>query len=198
MHTTLKILILFLILTCNASANLNDCELIQINSTHWYFESNQTDLAHGEYNYQAFANNISSDYRILNVGMWYSTYSLHYNVTSPYNHTIESDGTITANRSIIANDDTNDTAQSTGTSYITINVYDNGASIVRNFTVEGDILDWYQAANLSGEYTLNNGSGILDTQSDVGGLVNFTIDLSAGDYTISQKYKDEEIQFYFI
>ena len=51
----------------NASANLNDCELIQINSTHWYFETTQTDLADGEYNYQAFANNISSDYRILTV-----------------------------------------------------------------------------------------------------------------------------------
>ena len=67
MHTTLKILILLLILTCNASANLNDCELIQINSTHWYFETNQTDLSLGEYNYQAYANNISSDYRILTV-----------------------------------------------------------------------------------------------------------------------------------
>ena len=65
----LKLIIFFVIIIFigNASANLNDCELIQINSTHWYFETNQTDLAYGEYNYQAFANNISSEYRTLNV-----------------------------------------------------------------------------------------------------------------------------------
>lgn len=63
----LKLILFFTILMFigNASANFNDCELIQINSTHWYFETTQTDLAYGEYNYQAFANNISSDYRIL-------------------------------------------------------------------------------------------------------------------------------------
>jgi len=121
----------------------------------------------------------------------YYTDSLHYNSTENYNHTIESDGTITANHTIYPADDTNDTAASTGTSYVTINVYDNAASVVRNFTVEGDILDWYQAANLSGEYTLNNGSGVLDTQSDVGGLVNFTIDLSAGTYTIEESIVDD-------
>lgn len=49
----------------NAAANSNDCTLHQINSTHWYFETEQIDLAYGMYFYQAFGNNISSDYMIL-------------------------------------------------------------------------------------------------------------------------------------
>jgi hypothetical protein len=113
--------------------------------------------------------------------------SIHYNATTPYNHTIESDGTITANRSIIAADDTNDTVQSTGTSYLIINVYDNAADIIRNFTFTGDTLDWYQAANLSGTYNLKNSSGIIETQDSVSGLVNFTIDLVQGTYWIEKK-----------
>ena len=50
-----------------ATANLNVCELVQINSTHWYFKSAQTGLSDGIYSYQAFANNISSDYRVVTV-----------------------------------------------------------------------------------------------------------------------------------
>lgn len=112
----------------------------------------------------------------------YYTDSLHYNTTSPYNHTIESDGTITSNRSITTADDTNDTIQSTGISYLTINVFDNDATIVRNFTFIGDNLDWYQAANLSGTYNLNNVSGIIETQSNG----NFTTNLTAGTYWIEK------------
>ncbi|NOR84557.1 DUF2341 domain-containing protein [archaeon] len=112
----------------------------------------------------------------------YYTDSLHYNTTSPYNHTIESDGTITANRSIISADDTNDTALSTGTSYLIINVFDNEANIVRNFTFTGDNLDWYQAANLSGSYDLKNSTGIIETQTNG----NFTTNLTAGTYWIEK------------
>ena len=110
------------------------------------------------------------------------TDSLHYNTTSPYNHTIESDATLTANRSITAADDTDDTAKSTGTSHLIINVFDNEASIVRNFTFTGDDLDWYQAANLSGSYDLKNAGGIIETQSDG----NFTTNLAPGTYWIEE------------
>ncbi|MCK5216720.1 MAG: DUF2341 domain-containing protein, partial [Methanosarcinales archaeon] len=108
--------------------------------------------------------------------------SLHYNTTSPYNFTIESDGTIISNRTIIVADDTNDTIQSTGTSYLIINVYDNTAFIVRNFTFIGDNIDWYQVANLSGTYNLKNSSGIIETQS----TGNFTTNLTAGTYWIEK------------
>ena len=114
------------------------------------------------------------------------TNSLHYNSSSPYNHTIESDGTLTANRSITVADDTNDTAQSTDTSYLIINIYDNTADIVRNVTFTGDNLDWYQAANLSGTYDLKNSSGIIETQDSDSGLVKFTTNLTAGTYWIEK------------
>ena len=77
MHKTLvAILLLLLLFAGTAAANPNDGVLHQINSTHWYFETTQTSLADGEYNYQAFANNISSDYRILevNTAVIYSIY----------------------------------------------------------------------------------------------------------------------------
>ena len=45
-----------------AVATPGDYSLQQINSTHWYFETNQTDLTDGEYNYQAFANNDTITY----------------------------------------------------------------------------------------------------------------------------------------
>ena len=59
------IAILLLLFAGTAVASPDEYELVQINSTHWYFVMTQTDLTYGEYNYQAFANNISSDYRIL-------------------------------------------------------------------------------------------------------------------------------------
>ena len=106
--------------------------------------------------------------------------SIHYNSTAPYNITIESDGTLTSNRSIIIADDTNDTAQSTGTSYLIITAYDNAATIVRKFIFTGDNLDWYQVANISGYYDLKNSGGIIETQSNG----NFTTNLIAGTYWI--------------
>ena len=110
----------------------------------------------------------------------YQADSLHYNSTSPYNFTIDSDGTLTSNRNITSADDINDTAQSISTSYLIINNYDNDASIVRNFTFTGDNLDWYQAANLSGNYSLKNASSTIETQSNG----NFTTDLVAGTYWV--------------
>ena len=61
------IILLIILLAGTATANSNDCELHQINATHWYFETTQTDLPDGTHNYTAYANNISSDYRILEV-----------------------------------------------------------------------------------------------------------------------------------
>ena len=72
----IAILIVLFLFTSPATANPNDCVLHQINTTHWYFETNQTDLVYGTYNYQAFANNISSDYRILNFSSAPTGYSV--------------------------------------------------------------------------------------------------------------------------
>ena len=110
----------------------------------------------------------------------YGVNSLHYNITDPYNHTIRSDGTITSNRSIVIADDIDDTALSVGVSYLQITLFNNSAYIVRNFTITGDNLDWYQAANLVGSYNLKNSSGIIETSSNG----NFTTDLKPGDYWI--------------
>lgn len=69
MRRILMVIILVLLFTGNAAANPNDFGLHQINATHWYFVTAQTDLIYGTYNYQAFANNISSDYMKLEYGV---------------------------------------------------------------------------------------------------------------------------------
>ena len=66
MHKTLVIAFILLFAGTAASAS-NTYTLHQINGTHWYFETNQTALADGTYNYTVFANNISSEYRLLYV-----------------------------------------------------------------------------------------------------------------------------------
>ncbi|MCK5480675.1 MAG: hypothetical protein KAJ06_05990, partial [Gammaproteobacteria bacterium] len=63
MYKTL-IVALIVLFAGNAAANPNDCELHQIDGT-WYFETTQTGLVHGTYNYQAFANGASSAYQTL-------------------------------------------------------------------------------------------------------------------------------------
>ena len=62
-----KILTITLILLFigTAAASSNTYTLHQINTTHWYFETNQTDLTDGTYNYTIFANNVSGEYRVL-------------------------------------------------------------------------------------------------------------------------------------
>jgi hypothetical protein len=65
------ILIVLFLFIGQAAANSNNCELVQINSTHWYFKSAQTGLSDGIYSYQAYANNISSDYRVVTVDSIY-------------------------------------------------------------------------------------------------------------------------------
>ena len=117
------------------------------------------------------------------------TDSLLYNSTSNYNHTIESDGTITANRSIVAADDTNDTAQSIGTSYLTITHYNNSQTIVRNFTFTGDNLDWYNITGVSPNTTYHmmnsNGTSISNGSTGSTTYLNLTgLNLSTGTYYI--------------
>ena len=112
--------------------------------------------------------------------------SLHYNSTLPYNFTIESDGTLTSNRSIIAADDTNWTANSTGTTYWqhTTAVTPTGYS---NFTISSDTLDNFTATNLTAStyYDLKNSSGIVESQTTDGdGIATFEVDLVGGDYWV--------------
>lgn len=109
--------------------------------------------------------------------------SLHYNTTQEVNNTIYSNpAEIALNRSAVTSDDINDTAGSTGISYIQITNKDNTASIVRNFTILGDDLDWYQAENITGSYSMKNSSGTIQTVADR----NFTVNLVAGNYWIEQ------------
>ena len=67
MHKPLitTLLLLLLMFAGAATASADEHKLVQINATHWYFETTQTELTAGEYNYQAFIPDNSSDYRIL-------------------------------------------------------------------------------------------------------------------------------------
>lgn len=174
MKMLIMIFALFLFIA-PATANLNDCGLVQINATHWYFESTQTDLAEGEYNYQAFANNISSDYRVLTIDLTPRLYYDVYNIVS-------TDGTVT-----YSVDPTNitvlTTASTTGTANISVNTA--GAGETYNFTVNSGMVDWLNVTSglISGSnYSIYNGTTIESQLSD--GSVNFTTDLSVGTYSI--------------
>ena len=94
MHKPL-IAILILLLAGTAAADSNDCELIQINATHWYFETTQTALPDGTHNYTAYANNISSDYREVTVDT--SPYAITLHSTFPETIYTNHTGTVTAN-----------------------------------------------------------------------------------------------------
>ncbi len=63
MYKTMLAILILLLAANGGLADSNDCKLIQINATHWGFETTQTALPAGTHNYQAFANNLSSDYR---------------------------------------------------------------------------------------------------------------------------------------
>ncbi len=55
--TVLFVILVMSISMMNAAANSNNGVLVQINSTNWYFQTNQTNLADGIYTYYATANN---------------------------------------------------------------------------------------------------------------------------------------------
>ena len=116
----------------------------------------------------------------------YYANSLYYNASFPYNITVESDGTLTANQSITTTDDTNWTAYSTGTTYwiFTSAVTPSGYS---NFTISNDNLNNFTATNLTAStlYNLENSSGTVEGQTtDSDGAAIFEVDLVAGDYWV--------------
>ena len=65
MYKPLIAALLLILFAASAAATPNAYALHQLNSTHWYFESTQNDLPEGTHNYTAYANNKSTEYRIL-------------------------------------------------------------------------------------------------------------------------------------
>lgn len=115
----------------------------------------------------------------------YYTDSLHYNNTSPYNYTIESDGTLTANRTIITADDTNWTAAGNGN--IIFSSFDISATTLAQYSLTGT-QDYIQAVNLTTGTTYElqyvGNSTTIESQTASSSQANFTIDLTAGTYKI--------------
>ena len=113
--------------------------------------------------------------------------SIHYNTTQPYNLTIDSNSNIASNRSIIAADDLNWTAQAVSDDCGFIVTEFNLLSItIANFTVYTANLNWLRVTNLTvgAEYNLTNGTTYEHQTADANGEANFTTDLIPGDYQI--------------
>jgi hypothetical protein len=113
--------------------------------------------------------------------------SVHYNATYPYNLTIDSNGNIASNRSIIATDDLNWTAAAVSDDCQMVVAEYNLANItVANFTLYNASLDWLRVTNLTvgAEYNLTNGTTYEHQTADASGEANFTTDLIPGDYQI--------------
>jgi hypothetical protein len=115
--------------------------------------------------------------------------SIYYNNSSPYNHTIESDGTIIVNRSITATDDINWTAAAlTDDCNLVVTEYNLSNTTIANFTLYNASLDWLQVTNLTPTWSYGlqyaNGTKINLTDADVNGIINYTADLTPDDYQI--------------
>jgi hypothetical protein len=113
--------------------------------------------------------------------------SIHYNTTQPYNLTIDSNNNIASNRSIIAADDLNWSAQAVSDDCGFIVTEFNLLNItIANFTVYTANLDWLQVTNLTVDatYNLTNGTTYEHQTADASGEANFTTDLIPGDYQI--------------
>lgn len=113
--------------------------------------------------------------------------SVHYNSTQPYNLTIDSNGNIASNRSIIATDDLNWTAQAASDDCgFIVTEFNLSNTTVANFTIYTANLDWLQVTNLTvgAEYNLTNGTTYEHHTADASGEANFTTDLAPGDYQI--------------
>jgi len=119
----------------------------------------------------------------------YPATSLHYNLTNPYFHRVESDSDIYTNKPIISNDATGWTATSTNATYHT---YWNFTSSINpsgttSFIISGEPLDSFTVTDLTAlaEYAVNDTNSQLGTFStDVNGNATFTIDLPKGNYNI--------------
>ena len=117
----------------------------------------------------------------------YYTDSIHYNISNPYNHTIESDGTITANRSILAVDDINWTASAlTNDCNLVVTEYNLSNATIANFTLYNATLDWLKVTNLTvgAEYKLANTTVYEVHTADASGEINFTNNLIPDNYQI--------------
>jgi hypothetical protein len=122
----------------------------------------------------------------------YYANSIYYNISSPYNHTIESDGTIIANRSLIVTDDINWTAAAlTDDCHLIVTKYNLSDVIIANFTIYTSSLDWLTVTNLSTYmyYNLlfsNNGTFIEQQFTNSIDVVYFTTNLGVGSYIIEK------------
>lgn len=119
----------------------------------------------------------------------YYTDSIHYNTTNPYNHTIESDGTITVNHTITATDDINWTAIAVSNDcQLVVTEYNLSGDTVANFTLYTASLDWLKVTNLTAlkvysvQYT--NETLIEQHTADGNGIVSFNTNLVPNDYQI--------------
>ena len=115
--------------------------------------------------------------------------SIHYNASSPYNHTIESDDIITVNRTIIASDDINWTASAlTDDCQFLVTEYNYTNFTLANFTIYSNTLNWLQITNLTPTdlYKLRytNGTEINATNADANGTINYTEDFTPNNYQI--------------
>lgn len=113
--------------------------------------------------------------------------SIHYNTTHPYNLTIDSDGNIVSNRSIVAADDLNWTARAISDDCgFMVTEHNLLNTTIANFTVYTANLDWLQVTNLTvgTAYNLTNGTTHEHQTADVNGETNFTTNRIPGDYQI--------------
>jgi hypothetical protein len=113
--------------------------------------------------------------------------SIHYNATSPYNHTIESDGAITVNRSITIADNINWTASAVSDDcYMVVTEYNLSNTTIANFTLYNASLDWLKVTNLTMGvmYRLTNNTIYESHTADINGEINFINNINCGDYQI--------------
>jgi len=113
--------------------------------------------------------------------------SLHRNSTENYFHRVESDGTLSVNRSVITGDATNWIANSTNLTYWQFTTDINPAGST-SFTLSGDNLDNFTVAGMSAStsYDVKNATTVGTFTTDSAGNATFEIDLIPDDYTISQ------------
>ena len=113
--------------------------------------------------------------------------SIYYNTTHPYNLTIDSNGNIASNRSIITADNLNWTAQAVSDDCgFIVTEHNLSNTTIANFTVYSANLDWLQVTNLTVDttYDLTNGTTYERQTADASGEANFTTNISAGSYEI--------------
>ena len=164
----------------------------------WASQSLQTAVPfHGGNSKYSLAGEYSRNHTMIGTYSWTITdgglnientvISLHRNSTENYFHRIESDGTLSVNRSVITGDATNWIANSTNLTYWQFTTDINPAGST-NFTLSGDDLDNFTVAGMSAStsYDVKNATTVGTFTTDSAGNATFEIDLIPDDYTISQ------------